>query len=171
MTSVREATLADAEAIAVIGARSWDDGFRGLLGEGAMPPERAWNLDAVRSTIESEGPRGSDVLLAERDGAACGFVLIGPSRDEDAPAGAGEIWALFVDPPAWRSGVGSRLVEAALAGLAGRGFTEATVWTLGESERNLAFYERLGFALDGATQARQALGHAREVRLRRPLDH
>jgi GNAT superfamily N-acetyltransferase len=169
MTSVREATLTDAEEVAAIGARSWRDGFRGLLGEGAMPAELAWNPDAVRSRIESEGPQGNDLLLAERDGSACGFILLGPSRDGDARAGAGEIWALFVDPSAWRSGVGSRLVVAALARLAERGFTDATVWTLAESERNLAFYERLGFALDGATQARGALGHAPEVRLRRSL--
>jgi GNAT superfamily N-acetyltransferase len=107
--------------------------------------------------------------VAEVAGRLAGFVLHGPSRDDDAAATTGEIWALYVDPDRWRAGVGRALVDAALDDLRRRGFRESSVWTLAESPRNLRFYEALGFELDGAQQRRESFGAPIEVRLRRPL--
>ena len=74
--------------------------------------------------------------------------------------------ALYVHPTQWRRGVGRALAAAAVAELAAAGHQQAIVWTLAESPRNIAFYEALGFALDGGTQRRPNFGDTLEVRLR-----
>ena len=170
MTSVtvRAAAPGDAEAIARVGARSWREGFRGIVPE-EIDPERAWNPYRVAERLETEGGRATTTLVAEHEGRVVGFLIHGPTRDARAASGTGEIWVLYVDPEHWRSGVGRRLVERAIVELAAAGYQRASVWTLGESPRNLSFYEALGFRRDGATQRREAFGRTLEVRLSRPL--
>ncbi|MGH2953289.1 MAG: GNAT family N-acetyltransferase [Solirubrobacterales bacterium] len=165
---VRPATAADAAAIAAVAVRSWREGYRGIVPE-RIDPVRAWDPAGIAARLEAPGEHPSSTLVAEVGGRITGFVVLGACRDSDVASAAGEVWALYVDPDHWRRGVGRQLVEAALDGLAAAGHAEATVWTLGESERNLRFYEALGFRRDGATQRRESFGSPLEVRLRTGL--
>lgn len=167
-TRVRGAAAGDANAIARIGVRSWRQGFRGIVPD-EIDAERAWSPSGVAERLETEEERSTRTLVAERDAEVVGFLIHGPSRDSGAPPATGEIWVLYVHPDHWRTGVGRSLVEAAVSELTAAGFTTARVWTLGESPRNLAFYEELGFRRDGATQRREAFGRTLEVRLSRRL--
>jgi GNAT superfamily N-acetyltransferase len=56
------------------------------------------------------------VLVAERDGALIGLAVVLPLDD-----GAAELDGLFVEPSAWRQGIGRHLVEAACTHAAKRG--------------------------------------------------
>ena len=165
---VRQASPADARAIAGVGVRSWREGFRGLVPE-EIDPERAWTPYGMAERLETEEERSTTTLVAEDGAQVVGFLIHGPTRDSGAPSRTGEIWVLYVDPDHWRRGVGRDLVATAIAELTAAGFETATVWTLGESARNVAFYEALGFRRDGATQRREAFGRTLEVRLSRPL--
>lgn len=158
----------DAAAIARVGIRSWREGFRGIVPE-QIDPERAWNPYRVAERLETAGERETTTLVAERGAEVLGFLIHGPARDSDAAPATGEIWVLYVDPDHWRCGLGRGLVQEAIANLGAAGFEQASVWTLGESARNVAFYDALGFRRDGATQRREGFGHTLEVRLRRPL--
>jgi|SRR5215211_4860345 len=110
-----------------------------------------------------------DVAVAEIEGELRGFCFFGPSRDECAEPGIGEIYVLFVDPSAWRGGVGKALVEHALEELTRGGFWEVTLWSAAVNHRANAFYENLGFLHDGARHAREQFGNVEEIRYRRPL--
>ena len=165
---VRRGERADAQAISDLAARSWREGFRGIVPE-EISPERAWRPDRIEARLEGRVDDSARTLVAELDGVVCGFVLYGRCRDDDL-VNAGEVWALYVDPDHWRGGVGRALVDASLAELAREGLREVTVWTLAESPRNLRFYEALGFELDGATQRRESFGAPLEVRLRCALN-
>jgi GNAT superfamily N-acetyltransferase len=167
-TRVREGEPGDAHLLAGLAARSWREGFRGIVPD-EIDPERAWRPDRLEARLEGRVDDGAAILVAELDGAIAGFVLHGPCRDDDAEAKTAEIWALYVDPCRWRAGVGRALVDAALDDLRRGGFAESTVWTLADSPRNLRFYEALGFELDGAQQRRESFGAPLEVRLRRPF--
>ncbi len=100
-----------------------------------------------------------------------GYLVGGPYREDhpSAAPGTGEVYALYVDPVAWRAGTGSALLDAAQEHLATAGFTSAALWVL---ETNLAargFYESRGWTHDGATaHCREAVG-APEVRYQRSL--
>jgi GNAT superfamily N-acetyltransferase len=165
---VRRAEGADAEAIADLAVRSWREGFRGIVPD-EIDPEAAWRPDRIEARLAGRPSDGARILVAELGERVAGFILHGRCRDDDAPAAAGEVWALYVDPGHWRAGVGRALVEVSLAELRADGFGEARVWTLADSPRNLRFYEALGFALDGTEQRRENFGAPLELRLRRAL--
>jgi GNAT superfamily N-acetyltransferase len=104
------------------------------------------HLDAMSVTDERvahlQSRYGGEVrtLLAEHDGRAVGMATVGPCRDEDRP-GQTELYALYVLPERWGSGVGQALWEVALP------FT--SLWVLTANARARAFYERNGFRPDG----------------------
>lgn len=109
------------------------------------------------------------LLVADEGGALAGFVGCGSSRDPDAPADVGEVRSLFVGVGRWRGGVGRALIDAALADLAGRGYSFATVWSFADNERANRFYEASGFERDGGERREQVWADILEVRYRRPL--
>jgi ribosomal protein S18 acetylase RimI-like enzyme len=109
------------------------------------------------------------MLVAEEAGLLRGFTACGDSRDPGTGPGTGEIMTLFVAAGRWRAGVGRALMAAALADLAARGHTEATVWSFAANQRANAFYEAHGFTRDGAERTEAAWAHLIEVRYRRPL--
>ena len=96
-----------------------------------------------------------------------GFVTVSPSRDEDLP-GFGEVRALYVAPDRWRSGAGSALLAQAEVLLGDAGFNEAHLWVLEDNPRARRFYERAGWALDGARKVVEIGGRPlAEVRYRK----
>ncbi len=126
---------------------------------GFIRPER-WRDRIVRP------PAGWTTLVAERDGAIAGFASVGPSRDEPA---VGELYAIYVEPPAWSTGTGRALIEQAEAELR-MDFDEATLWVLEDNPRARAFYERAGWAPDGERKSEVRWGvRAQEVRYRKSL--
>ena len=109
------------------------------------------------------------MLLAEDDGELLGFTVCGECRDADADERVGEVRTLFVAPAAWRRGVGSALMAAALDDLRARGYAEATVWSFDANERANRFYESRGFARDGVEKTEEVWADLTEVRYRRSL--
>jgi GNAT superfamily N-acetyltransferase len=146
----------------------WDEsaraGFGPLLPEGHVFPEVSSSL--LYSLLTDPAV---SLMMAEEEGEALGYCTSGETRDPDAPAEVGEVRTLFVAPGAWRQGVGTALMAAALADLRERGYSEVTVWSFADNERANRFYERHGFALDGAERTEDAWADILEVRYRRSL--
>jgi ribosomal protein S18 acetylase RimI-like enzyme len=151
--------------MALVHAAGWRQGFAGIV-----PPELTPSPEQL---VERQRERFADSSVgrsvAETEGELRGFCVFGPSRDECGEPGIGEIYVLFVDPSAWRRGVGKALVDHVLAELGKRGFHSVTLWSAAENARANAFYEKLGFVHDGARQAREEFGDVEEIRYRRPL--
>jgi GNAT superfamily N-acetyltransferase len=76
------------------------------------------------------------------------FAGTGPSRDPIDPA-LGEFDTIAVAPAAWRTGIGRRLMDAALADLAASKFRSGILWTLAGYEPGRAFYEATGWRASG----------------------
>ncbi|HEX4907667.1 MAG TPA: GNAT family N-acetyltransferase, partial [Actinomycetes bacterium] len=114
--------------------------------------------------LRREDLRGA-ILVAERAGKVIGFAVVGPSRD---PEGAGELYAINLDPAHWGTGAGRALLQAAQAELARLGVDETVLWVLTGNARARRFYEIAGWAADGAERTREVFGvTVREVRYRR----
>ncbi len=79
-----------------------------------------------------------------------GFASFAPSRDEDVPARTGEVPAIYVDPAVLGAGVGRELFEAATVALRDADFAKATLWVLEANALARRFYEKAGWAWDGA---------------------
>lgn len=160
----RPAQPADLRAVSTLHIRSWQQAYRGM-----MPQDHLDSLDveaAVARRVGNWPPPGTHV--AELNSRIAGWLGIGPYRDEDAPPGSGEIYAIYVDPAHWANGVGRALMSYGLALLADQQLQPVFLWVLLENAQARRFYERHGFAADGA-QEDYEVGGARvpEVRYRR----
>lgn len=150
---VRRAGILDAHAIAEVAVRSWQAAYRGIFTDESLDRlsvdvrEVAW-----REMLERDADGGAPAWLAERDGRAIAFLSSGPPRDEDVPLPAAEVYAVYVLPEAWRSGVGQALLETALRHWLARGTVTLVLWVLEANERARGFYEAMGWQLDGGRQ-------------------
>jgi ribosomal protein S18 acetylase RimI-like enzyme len=91
-----------------------------------------------------------------------GYAGVGPERS--GVASAGELYALFVHPDAWGTGVGRALTDAAVGDLRAAGCDTVCLWVLEANERARAFYERYGFT-QTSDRAYSSLGRLPELRL------
>jgi GNAT superfamily N-acetyltransferase len=81
----------------------------------------------------------------------------------------GQLYALYVTPAWWSAGAGRALMERVLTALGAESYRRAVLWVLADNARARRFYERAGFALDGAANTLAGLGGVLEVRYSRDL--
>src|SRR5262245_49657396 len=143
MVSIRPAGVDDAARVTQIYVDSWNAGFGDL-----MPPAV---LDDARIARWAGDLAAGKWWVAERDGIIAGFTGIGPSRDPIDPQ-LGELDTIAVDPPYWRTGVGTALMDKAIVELAAD-YPEAILWTLAIYPQGQRFYEATGWHVDGNTRA------------------
>jgi GNAT superfamily N-acetyltransferase len=169
---IRPAEPGDEPGIARVHVASWQDAYAGH-----MPAEFLAGLDvgqrtaAWRQRLPAAKKSRGDILVAVSGEDIVGFVHFGPSRDAEAdPGRTGEIGAIYLEPESIGHGIGRLLMDGAVAGLAGFGYADATLWVLDANLRARKFYERAGWAPDGAVLTDDSRGFLiRELRYRRPL--
>jgi ribosomal protein S18 acetylase RimI-like enzyme len=166
MVQVRRAVRDDAAPIGGVHVRAWQVAYRGLMpdelldGLSVEEREKMWQ----QALAGEESPA---VYVAVDDGGVVGFCAVAaPSRDEDAADDVAEIAAIYVDPNAWRVGIGRALMEVALADLRADGWRWVTLWVLAENHAARDFYARFGLKPDGAEMTHET-SREKEVRLRR----
>lgn len=167
--AIRPATAADADGIAAVHVGTWRVAYRDLL-----PADLLAGLSVERraSWWRSllDRPEHDGTFVAQRADRILGFVDAGPSRDSEADGRTGEVNAIYVSPELTGQGIGTRLMDAALAWLRGRGFANATLWVLEGNAAGRAFYERRGWEPDGCWRTeRLGVAEARELRYRTRL--
>jgi GNAT superfamily N-acetyltransferase len=79
------------------------------------------------------------------------------------------VYAIYVVSAWWSAGAGRALMNAALAALRADGYLRAVLWVLADNVRARRFYDRAGFAPDGASTIITGLGGVLEVRYCRDL--
>jgi ribosomal protein S18 acetylase RimI-like enzyme len=148
---IRPATVVDAPALGRLHVATWRAAYAHLV-PGEVLDAISEEARASRwARILAESPDAA--LVAEREGELLGFASVGPGRDDDAaPGRTGELYALYVGPVHWGTGVGWRLWRAARQALQADGYDEVTLWVLEGNRRGRAFYERAGFVLDAGSR-------------------
>jgi GNAT superfamily N-acetyltransferase len=153
VATIRSAEPADARAIAEVHVASWRWAYAGDLPQEVLDAlsvddrERMWNRAILDAAVT--------VIVAEEGGRVVGFVSTGPTRDDDAPGGTGELFAIYLDEAVAGTGVGAALLERAERDLREAGFNRATLWVLASNDRARRFYERHDWAWDGTTSEHQ----------------
>ena len=162
---IRDATVADASAIAGVHVRSWRSAYRGLIDDeildGLSVARRGADWSERLRLTRSQGALPF-TLVAETDGGVRGFCNVSP-LDEDADATIG---ALYLEPGDLRAGLGTALLVAALARLRAAGCSDVVLWVLEGNRGARAFYERFGFVADGG---RERFHGSPEIRMRTSL--
>lgn len=144
---------ADCEAVAAVRIEGWRTAYRGLMPQthlDALSVER----DAERRREHLAHGDGSVVdVVAERAGEVIGWGCCGPYREDGGGRTAdGEVYALYVHPDHWSTGAGRLLTAALTARAADAGCPRLLLWVLKANDRARRFYERAGFAPDGAEE-------------------
>ena len=113
-----------------------------------------------RESCENAAFRWPEDHIVAKDGdRVIGYAAYG--AQEDAP-GTGEVFGLYVLSEYHGTGVGRRLMQAALEQL--KAYPVICLWTLKENRRAIRFYEKCGFAADGQEQVNTRI-NAEEIRM------
>ncbi|WP_328779475.1 GNAT family N-acetyltransferase [Streptomyces canus] len=168
---IRPMVLADCDRVAEIRVRGWQSAYRGLIPQsylGAMSVAR----DAERHRTRFGQGDGSVVnLVAERYGEVMGWACHGPYRDGEARTADAELYAVYVDPRRYGTGIGHALLLEALWNRTAVGHERMYLWVLKDNTRARRFYERAGFEADGTEEPFEADGvPVPEVRYARTLN-
>ncbi|MGH8873666.1 MAG: GNAT family N-acetyltransferase [Acidimicrobiia bacterium] len=148
---IRPASHNDAEEIAAVHIGSFLATYSHLPRTRRAAEAGLAERVAVWTRRLKEPETGCTTFVATDGGRVCGFVHVGPSPDsDDDPGTTGQILSIHVEPEVTGGGIGSRLMARAMASLHAAGYTAATLWVVAENRRAGAFYERLGWRLDGA---------------------
>jgi ribosomal protein S18 acetylase RimI-like enzyme len=167
--SIRRAGPGDARAIAEVTVAGWQVAYRGILPDDFLDGLRVDTREiGWREMLTRDVDGGTPAWIAvHADGRVLGFVAGGPPRDEDVPLPAAEVYAIYVQPEAWRNGAGRALLETAVAHWSTRGATTLVLWVFEDNARARAFYEALGWRADGGRQELELGGTSSiEVRYR-----
>ncbi len=150
-TTFRSALPSDALPIARLGLRSWLHAYRGLLPDSLLDSRRAedrvpaWTerIAGQQQVLVCEGPEGLQAF------AWFGACQAYPIEGAEPPVDAGEIFAFYLDPGLFGSGLADALLERCEAWLTPR-FSTAVLWVLEGNARARRFYSRHGWLPDGA---------------------
>jgi ribosomal protein S18 acetylase RimI-like enzyme len=137
--------------------RAWQWAYRGLLPDAFLDGLTAGleqRIEGTRRRIEAASGEGR-TWVVQRAEVVVGCAITGASRDPGAAPTTGEIQVLYLDPDVVGTGLGRSLFGHAVADLAQRGYTEATLWVLEGNERARRFYEAAGWALDGVVKTEE----------------
>jgi GNAT superfamily N-acetyltransferase len=143
---IRLGTPDDAEGVARVHVETWQAAYAHAL------PQAQLQALSMEEAVE-RSRRWPPSFVAEGDGEILGFVSVGASRD---PGTDGELFAIYVHPEHWGTGVGRTLIESGEEELRALGHEEAILWVLDDNPRARRFYELAGWTADGT---------AREIRL------
>lgn len=151
MTRIREATPAEAAALAELGAVTFREAYAAHLDAANLEAYIGEVYAADRIAGELADPAYT-YLVAEIEGEMAGFALL--SDEVPAPAGVpGErplrLHRIYSRRAWWGAGVGPALMDACLERARRGGFSSLwlTVWE--RNDRAIAFYRRNGFEVVG----------------------
>lgn len=135
---IREASRGDLPAIQAIAEASWEVDYPDVLSrESAVEGAHEWYAGA---RMESELHAANSLLLvAERDGEVVGFAHAAWSGDD------GDVMRVYVNPDDRGDGVGSALLESAVATLFERDVDRVRAMVLAANEPGKTFYRSHGF--------------------------
>ena len=181
---IRPATAADEPIITRIRRETWLAAYAQIIDPAIIEQVTAPGRPA---NAAPRPDRTNLVAVAPQASVIVGYASYGPERSVAAAASVGygvqpgalpaaglagetgELYTLYVTPAHWSTGVGRALTDAALDGLRAAGYRRVVLWTLTENARARRFYDKAGFAPDGAINILDGLGSAEELRYVRDL--
>jgi GNAT superfamily N-acetyltransferase len=190
---IRSASAADAAQISAVMQASWRAAYEGIIAseiigritasDGGARVRQSFRTRPWQKTLVAVAPAPEPEARRKRDAAdgIVGYAFFGPEQDvlgapwphplspEGQQGQVGELYALYVHPAWWSTGTGRALMDRVLGTASAAGYLSVRLWVLRDNSRARRFYERAGFAPDGASHTLDGLGGVTEIRYRRAL--
>lgn len=138
--SIRKVKYEDIEQIVDINIKDWKKGYKGIIDDEILD-----NLNREEK-IEKwrEHYRTGNVIVAEENGEILGYCKYEDNTVYKNTNIDSEIIAIYVDCDKLGNGVGSKLVEYAMADLKNKNKTKMIIWCLEKNKNARKFYEKMG---------------------------
>lgn len=172
---IRAATRADADAITDVQVASWRAGYAHVFPDSVL---HAHDFDSSRRTFWNAWrfAPGHRIAVAVAPGAdgerVVAFASYGPERERArGHTGRGEVWAFYLHPDVWGSGIADALMAHTENRLRSEGFDAVVLWVLDDNPRARRFYERHGWQATGLSATFEANSEvsADEIEYRKEL--
>src|SRR5260370_12469683 len=140
MVVIRSASTADAAQIAAVMRDSWLAAYNDIIAPAIL--DRATAPDGGARIRQSFRTRPWQRMIAAVEDGIVGYAAFGPERDvldmpwpyPLTPAGTehkgAELYALYVHPARWSTGIGRALMGPVLAKVRAAGYAGITLWVL-----------------------------------------
>ena len=148
---IRPAREDEIPIIAAIHRTGWQTGYRGMVPDQILDGVRLDDVVGDWHRRWAAPPEdGHEVHVAESVGVV-GFCSLRLHHSAGGPIG--EVQNVHVLPEHRSLGIGAQLLTRAESRLRGRGCAEAFLWVIRDNDRAQRFYERQGWAPDGAVKS------------------
>ncbi|KWW17660.1 GNAT family acetyltransferase [Peribacillus simplex] len=138
---IREATVADAEGIAIVHVDSWRTTYKNIIPNDFLAKPSYHKRKA--SWIENISNEGNHVYVAENgDGRIVGFIN-GGKRAKNPVADSGDLTAIYIVEEFQGMGIGKKLLKQLFLKLEELGFHSILVEVL-DGNKSRFFYEAFG---------------------------
>ena len=138
----REATLADAESIALLHAQSWQRHYRGILREEYLQNQVKEDRRQIWQTRLQAPPNNQYVLVADEENTICGLACVYARED---PVWGSLLDNLHVAPTYKGQSIGTRLLLLAARWAYRQDPTlPFYLWVYAQNDSARQFYARLG---------------------------
>ncbi len=140
---IRPATLADAEAIVRVHITAWQESYKGIIEQSYLDNLSYEDRLVFRKQILIDQAASSIHLVALHENQIVGFCDAGPSSTKSQDY-RGEIYAIYLLEGYKHLGIGTKLMNVAMAHLSQHGLTPSITWVLEENKPACSFYEKYG---------------------------
>ncbi len=160
MTELRVAGPRDLAGVTRVFLDCWRRSYLRVLPEPAITAMTDERAEAIwrRALASSDGR----VVVAESDGDLVGVTRYTAGLTE------GAVHSLYVSPDAQGMGLGSLLLDDAVATFRSEHLASAALWVFAANSAALGFYGSRGWLPDGGTRVEEGFGEP-ELRLRKAL--
>jgi GNAT superfamily N-acetyltransferase len=145
---IRESTLSDANEVAAIHVKSWQQSYRSIIDEHYLENISFSDRLELRNKILQSNDPNQIHLVAVYEETIIGFCDAG-SAFESAANYRGEIYAIYLLEEFKKLGVGQRLLQAAHEFLAQKKLLPYVAWVLKANHSACAFYQKNGGIVSG----------------------
>ena len=145
---IRTSTLSDANEVAKIHVKSWQQSYRSIIDEHYLENISFNDRLELRSKILQSNDSNQIHLVAVYDGRIIGFCDAGPAFDNNANY-RGEIYAIYLLEEFKKMGIGQQLLQIAHEFLAQKKLLPYVAWVLKANHSACAFYQKNGGIVSG----------------------
>lgn len=145
---IRESTLSDANDVAAIHVKSWQQSYRSIIDEHYLENISFSDRLELRNKILQSNDPNQIHLVAVYEETIIGFCDAGSAFESTANY-RGEIYAIYLLEEFKKLGVGQRLLQAAHEFLAQKKLLPYIAWVLKANHSACAFYQKNGGIVSG----------------------
>ena len=145
---IRESTLSDANEVAAIHVKSWQQSYRSIIDEHYLENISFSDRLELRNKILQSNDPNQIHLVTVYEKTIIGFCDAGPAFESPANY-HGEIYAIYLLEEFKKLGIGQRLLQAAHEFLAQKKLLPYVAWVLKANHSACAFYQKNGGIVSG----------------------